>query len=193
MQVSPLVLLARGPGAEGKLWGEGLGSPLTLGVQGGERVEGAIFATVTTALVWTDTGLIYHLDLAGNTYRKLGRPGRVAFLVCGGCRGGEVLVGLKGGLGRVLVLDTREGRVGRRVRRRLEHGEEVEGAFMGPGGLVALWGEEGASLWRGPVLVARLHSSCPLLGVVLLEEEVVTLARDGRVAVWGVGGGLGWG
>jgi hypothetical protein len=162
---------------------------------GGEAVEGIEFDCEGNAVLWSQSGIIYSIDLTANRYRKVGRPGRLALVSLTGCEAGRAVAVLAGaGRARVLLLDTAgEGAL---LWRLLVDGEgRVEGAARG-GGRLALWGEGGASLWleeaRGPPrLVAHLASAAPLAGVRLLsgkgEERAVTVARDGRLAVWGLG------
>ena len=180
-----------GPGVEGRLGGRGedSGRVATLAAAGGEVVEGVECTGGGHLLLWTSTGAIHLVDLSGGRWRRVGRLGRVAFLSLQGCGAGRALVCLAGARSRLLLVDT-EGAVCWRL---VEEGV-LRGAALGEG-VVAVWGESGAAVWRvggATSLLARLAVAAPLVGAAVVEVEgeqaVVLVTRDGRVAAWSVAG-----
>ena len=192
-------ILATGSKASDKLWtGKGNsfaevpgedGKILSLALADGEKVVGVHFIQDKALLLWTETGNIYEVDLVGNKYHKIGRPGRIHMLCSDGCNGGFLAV-LAGGRPRVLYIETKTGK----IRWRVVEEEEVKGVTM-EGNIMAVWGDTRVGLWRiagskSPQLLARLFASTSLAGVRLfteLEEPMaVTVTKDGKVVIWKV-------
>ena len=190
-----ICILATGSKASGKLWtGEDFadvqdenGKILGLVLADGENVVGVNFTQDKALLLWTETGNIYEVDLVGNRFHKIGRPGRIHMVCSDGCDGGFVAV-LAGGRPRVLYIDTETGK----IRWRVVEEEEVRGVTL-DGNIMAVWGDTRVGLWRvagskSPQLLARLFATTSLAGVRLfkeLEEQMaVTVTQDGKVVVW---------
>ena len=194
-------MLATGSKASGELWtgkessfaevqGGENGKILGLVLADGEKVVGVNFSKDKVLLLWTESGNIYKVDLVGNKYHKIGRPGRVHMVCSDDCDGGFVTV-LAGGRPRVLYIETETGK----IRWRLVEEEEVKGVTL-DGKMMALWGDTRVGLWRvgagskSPQLLARLFASTSLAGVRLFKEQgeqmAVTVTQDGKVVVWQV-------
>ena len=192
-------ILATGSKASDKLWtGEGKsfaevqgedGKILSLALADGEKVVGVHFIKDRDLLLWTESGNIYEVDLVGNKYHKIGRPGKIHMLCSDGCNGGFLAV-LAGGRPRVLYIETETGKICWRV---VEE-EEVKGVTL-EGNIMAVWGDTRVGLWRiagskSPQLLARLFASTSLAGVRLFKEleelMAVTVTKDGKVVVWKV-------
>ena len=188
-------ILATGSKASGNLWtGEDLtdiqdenGKILGLVLADGEKMVGVNFTQDKVFLLWTESGNIYEVDLVGNRYHKIGRPGRIHMVCSDGCDGGFVAV-LAGGRPRVLYIETKTGKIGWRV---VEE-EEVKGVTLDDN-MMAVWGDTRVGLWRvagskSPQLLARLFATTSLAGVRLFKEReeqmAVTVTQDGKVVIW---------
>ena len=194
-------ILATGSKASGKLWtgkeknfveiqSEEDGKVLSVALADGEKVVGVHFTQDKALLLWTESGNIYEVDLIGNKYHKIGRPGRIHMVCSDGCDGGFLAV-LAGGRPRVLYIETGTGKICWRV---VEE-EEVKGVIL-EGNIMAVWGDTRVGLWtvasgsKSPQLLARLFASTSLAGVRLFTQQddtmAVTVTQDGKIVDWKV-------
>ena len=194
-----VIAIATSSKASGSLWSEKNldaaqknGKVASLVLADGEKVVGVNFTGANTLLFWSESGNIYNVDLDGNSYYKVGRPGRIHMISSVGCEKGAFLAVLAGGRPRVLLIETKTGR----VRWRIVEEEEVKGVVMS-GDLLVIWGDMRVGLWRisgaknkSPQVFARLSTTSSLAGVFLLEEPeqqiIVTVTNDGKFVLWKV-------
>ena len=79
-----VIAIATASKASGSLWPEKNldrdhwnGKVASLVLADGEKVVGVNFTGAKTFLFWSESGNIYDVDLNGNSYHKVGRPGRI--------------------------------------------------------------------------------------------------------------------
>ena len=194
-----VIAIATSSKASGSLWSEKNldaaqknGKVASLVLADGEKVVGVNFTGAKTLLFWSESGNIYYVDLDGNNYHKVGRPGRIHMISSVGCEKGAFFAVLAGGRPRVLLIETKTGR----VRWRIVEEEEVKGVVMS-GDLLVIWGDMRVGLWRisgaknkSPQVFARLSATSSLAGVFLLEtpeqQIIVTVTNDGKFVLWKV-------
>ena len=194
-----VIAIATASKASGSLWPEKNldrdhwnGKVASLVLADGEKVVGVNFTGAKTLLFWSESGNIYEVDLDGNNYHKVGRPGRIHMISSKGCEKGAFLAVLAGGRPRVLLIETKTGR----VRWRIVEEEEVKGVVMS-GDLLVTWGDTRVGLWRisgaknkSPQVFARLSATSSLARVFLVKElekqMIVTVTKDGKFVLWKV-------
>ena len=194
-----VIAIATASKASGSLWPEKNldrdhwnGKVASLVLADGEKVVGVNFTGAKTLLFWSESGNIYYVDLDGNSYHKVGRPGRIHMISSKGCEKGAFLAVLAGGRPRVLLIETKTGK----VRWRIVEEEEVKGVVMS-GDLLVTWGDTRVGLWRisgaknkSPQVFARLSATSSLARVFLVKElekqMIVTVTKDGKFVLWKV-------
>jgi len=167
------------------------GKILEVKVKGGEKIIEAQFNSENQAVLWTEKGNIYKLNFGQNMYWKVGKPGVVSCANFQLTPANHMLVGLA--TGRAVIIDTETGA----IRSRFVENCAILGVGGSHDGLVVFtMCRDHVTLWDMPTKQARLRlgvqTGTSLQFVQLLpggagyRYRVVTAARQGRVAVWGV-------
>jgi len=160
-------------------------------VKGGEKIIGAQFNSDNQAVLWTEKGNIYKLNFGQNRYWKVGKPGVVSCANFQLTPANHLMVGLA--TGRAIIIDTESGA----IRSRFVENCDILGVGGSHDGLVVFtMCRDHVTLWDMPTKQARLRLGLQtgtslqfvqlLTGGTGFRYRVVTAARQGSVAVWGV-------